>query len=44
MAKKQLTELVNKLKEAGIKASLTKPKSNYHLSLQQLKNYPSSVN
>jgi hypothetical protein len=43
VAKKQLAELVNKLKKAGIKASLTKPKSNYHLSLQQLKKYPSSV-
>jgi hypothetical protein len=44
MAKNQLTELVNKLKKAGIKASLTKPKSNYLLSLQQIKKYPSSVN
>jgi hypothetical protein len=44
MAKKQLTELVNKLKKAGIKASLTKPKSNYLLSLQQIRKYPSSVN
>ncbi len=44
MARKQLTELVAKLKQAGIKASLTKPKSNYLLSLQQLKKYPSSVN
>ncbi|WP_264757799.1 hypothetical protein [Neobacillus dielmonensis] len=43
MAKKQLSELVNKLKKAGIKASLTKPKSNYHLSLLQLKT-PTSVN
>ncbi|TWE06006.1 hypothetical protein FB550_10221 [Neobacillus bataviensis] len=37
MAKKQLTELVNKLKKAGIKASLTKPKSTYLLTLQQIK-------
>ncbi|MED4204026.1 hypothetical protein [Neobacillus mesonae] len=44
MAKKQLAELVNKLKKAGIKASLTKPKSNYLLSLQELRKYPSSVN
>ncbi len=44
MAKKQLTDLVNKLKKAGIKVSLTKPKSNYLLSLQQLKKFPSSVN
>ncbi|MDQ6599253.1 MULTISPECIES: hypothetical protein [Bacillaceae] len=44
MAKKQLTEFVNKLKKAGIKVSLTKPKSNYLLSLQQIKRYPSSVN
>ncbi|WP_462411862.1 hypothetical protein [Neobacillus sp. Marseille-QA0830] len=43
MAKKQLSELVNKLKKAGIKASLTKPKSHYDLSLLQLKT-PSSVN
>lgn len=44
MAKKQLAEIVNKLKKAGIKASLTKPKSNYLLSLQQIKKFPSSVN
>jgi len=44
MAKKQLTELVNKLKSAGIKASLTKPKSNYLLILKQNKKFPSSVN
>jgi hypothetical protein len=44
MARKQLTELVNKLKQAGIKVSLTKPKSNYLLSLQKIKKYPSSVN
>lgn len=43
MAKKQLSELVAKLKEAGIKASLTKPKSEL-LSLEQMKNFPSSVN
>ncbi|WP_275940678.1 hypothetical protein [Neobacillus terrae] len=40
MAKKPISDLVNKLKKAGIKASLTKPKSNYLLSLQQLKNNP----
>ncbi|MEH7108421.1 MULTISPECIES: hypothetical protein [Bacillaceae] len=44
MAQKQLAELVNKLKKAGIKASLTKPKSNYLLPLQPIKKYPSSVN
>jgi predicted peroxiredoxin len=44
MAKKQISELVNKLKKAGIKASLTKPKSNYLLSLQHIKKCPSSVN
>ncbi|MDP4084935.1 MAG: hypothetical protein Q8934_10010 [Bacillota bacterium] len=44
MAKKQISELVNKLKKAGIKASLTKPKSNYLLSLQQIKKCPSSLN
>ncbi|MCD4838780.1 MULTISPECIES: hypothetical protein [Neobacillus] len=42
MAKKQLIELVNKLKKAGIKVSLTKPKSNYHLSLKQINQYPKS--
>ncbi|SFA91296.1 MULTISPECIES: hypothetical protein [unclassified Bacillus (in: firmicutes)] len=44
MAKKHLSDLVSKLKEAGIKASLTKPKSNYLLPLQQMKKMPSSVN
>jgi hypothetical protein len=44
MAKKQISELVIKLKKAGIKASLTKPKSNYLLSLQQHKNCTSSIN
>lgn len=44
MAKNQIAELVNKLKKAGIKASLTKPKSNYLLSLQKINNFPSSVN
>jgi hypothetical protein len=44
MARKQLTDLVNKLKQAGIKASLTKPKSDYLLPLQQIKKLPSSVN
>jgi pyridoxine 5'-phosphate synthase PdxJ len=44
MAKKQLTELVNKLKKAGIKVSLTKPKSNYLMTLQQIAKCPSSVN
>ncbi|WP_268872901.1 hypothetical protein [Neobacillus fumarioli] len=44
MAKKQLLDLVNKLKNAGIKVSLTKPKSDYHLPLQPIKKYPSSVN
>ncbi|WP_256233925.1 hypothetical protein [Bacillus sp. EB600] len=44
MAKKQISELVNKLKKAGIKASLTKPKSNYLLSLQQSKNCTTTLN
>jgi tRNA G26 N,N-dimethylase Trm1 len=44
MSKKQISELVNKLKNAGIKASLTKPKSNYLLTLQQLKKCHTSVN
>jgi hypothetical protein len=44
MAKKQISELVNQLKKAGIKASVTKPKSNYLLSLQKIKNCTSSIN
>ena len=44
MAKKQIAELVSKLKKAGIKASLTKPKSNYLLSLQQIKKCPPTMN
>ncbi|MFD2445627.1 hypothetical protein ACFSO7_16830 [Bacillus sp. CGMCC 1.16607] len=33
MAKKKILDLVNRLKQSGIKVSLTKPKSNYHLPL-----------
>lgn len=33
MKKKKLVDLVNRLKQSGIKVSLTKPKSNYHLSI-----------
>lgn len=40
MAKKQISDLVSSLKKAGIKVSLTKPKSNYLLSLQQIQNCP----
>ncbi len=34
MAKKQLVDFVNRLKESGIKVSVTKPKSEF-FSLQQ---------
>ncbi|WML53722.1 hypothetical protein RCG17_03325 [Neobacillus sp. PS3-12] len=44
MAKKQISELVVKLKKAGIKVSLTKPKSKYLLSLNQSKNCTSTIN
>lgn len=33
MSKKKMIDFVNKLKQSGIKVSLTKPKSNYHLSI-----------
>lgn len=33
MSKKKMVDLVNRLKQSGIKISLTKPKSNYHLPL-----------
>jgi hypothetical protein len=35
MAKKQLIDFVSKLKEAGINASLTKPRSQFLLPFQQ---------
>ena len=41
MAKMQLINFVNKLKESGINASLTKPRSQLLLPLQQHKNTPS---
>lgn len=44
MAKKKITELVKKLRESGIKASITKPKSDYLSNLQHLSKAPSSVN
>ncbi|WP_197028437.1 MULTISPECIES: hypothetical protein [unclassified Bacillus (in: firmicutes)] len=43
MAKQKITELVNKLKESGINASLTKPKADYLSNLQHLNNTPSTV-
>lgn len=39
MAKKQLVDLVNRLKESGIKVSVTKPKSEF-FSLQQNEKHP----
>jgi hypothetical protein len=33
MSQKKMVDLVNRLKQSGIKVSLTKPKSNYHLSI-----------
>jgi hypothetical protein len=38
MAKKQLVDIVNRLKESGVKVSLTKPKSEF-FSLQQNKEH-----
>ncbi|MDQ0268440.1 hypothetical protein [Cytobacillus purgationiresistens] len=42
MAKKQLVDLVNRLKKAGIKVSLTKPRS--LMSIQPPKPIPSASN
>jgi hypothetical protein len=39
MAKKQLVDFVNRLKESGIKVSVTKPKSEF-FSLQQNEKHP----
>ncbi|WP_275670699.1 hypothetical protein [Neobacillus notoginsengisoli] len=44
MAKQKITELVKKLRDSGIKASLTKPKADYLSNLQHLSKTPSSVN
>jgi hypothetical protein len=33
MSKKKMVDFVNRLKQSGIKVSLTKPKSYYHLSI-----------
>ncbi|WP_445487107.1 hypothetical protein [Niallia sp. 03133] len=35
MAKKQLVDLVNRMKKSGIKISFTKPKSQYIVPIQQ---------
>ncbi|WP_180953500.1 hypothetical protein [Bacillus sp. T33-2] len=43
MAKQQLVDFVNRLKESGIKVSFTKPKSQF-FSLQQNEKHPSTVN
>lgn len=43
MAKKQLVEFVNRLKESGIKVSFTKPKSEF-FSLKHAEKRPTTVN
>lgn len=43
MAKKQLVELVNKMKKSGIKISFTKPKSQYLVPIKQSNNFTSST-
>ncbi len=35
MAKKQLVDLVNKMKKSGIKISFTKPRSQFSVAIQQ---------
>ncbi|WP_258535750.1 hypothetical protein [Bacillus sp. 03113] len=44
MTKKHLVELVNRLKQSGIKASFTKPRSKFIVSLQQSSNLTSTTN
>ncbi|AGX04364.1 MULTISPECIES: hypothetical protein [Bacillaceae] len=44
MAKKQLVDLVNRLKKSGIKISFTKPKSDYLLHINQAGKISSSTN
>ncbi|WP_267930204.1 hypothetical protein [Cytobacillus spongiae] len=44
MPKKQLVDLVARLKKSGINVSFTKPKENYFASLKQNKNAYSSSN
>ncbi|MFS0638285.1 hypothetical protein AB1K84_20475 [Mesobacillus foraminis] len=39
MAKQQLVDFVNRLKESGIKVSFTKPRSQF-FSLEQTKKHP----
>jgi len=43
MAKKQLVDLVNKMKNSGIKISFTKPKSQFLVPLQQSSKLTSST-
>ncbi|WP_275950861.1 hypothetical protein [Cytobacillus citreus] len=44
MAKKQLVELVNRLKKAGINVSFTKPRSKMLIAFPQNKSLSSSTN
>ncbi|MFT8323672.1 MAG: hypothetical protein ABF649_22805, partial [Bacillus sp. (in: firmicutes)] len=43
MSKKQLVDLVNKMKKSGIKISFTKPKSQYIVPIQQNNKLTSST-
>lgn len=43
MAKKQMIDFVNRLKESGIKVSFTKPKSEF-FSLQKAEKHPTTAN
>ncbi|WP_174733104.1 hypothetical protein [Mesobacillus harenae] len=43
MATKQIVDLVNRLRQSGIKVSLTKPKSEF-FSLQKTEKHPPTVN
>ncbi|MBP2239763.1 hypothetical protein J2Z40_000316 [Cytobacillus eiseniae] len=44
MAKKQLVELVNRLKQAGINVSFTKPRSKMIITLPQSKRLTTTTN
>ncbi|KAF0822883.1 MULTISPECIES: hypothetical protein [Bacillaceae] len=44
MAKKQLVDLVNRLKKSGIKVSFSKPRSKTLILINQNKNLSSSAN
>ncbi|CAM3640639.1 MULTISPECIES: hypothetical protein [Cytobacillus] len=44
MAKKQLVDLVNRLKQSGIKVSFSKPRSKTLILINQNKNLSSSTN